>query len=165
MQGLTRSQSGIAGFSFQLMISIFSPRSSFTIALTRAPFIPTHAPTGSTSGSLDHTAILVLLPASLAILLISTMPSFTSVTSDSNRRFTSSGCVLDTRIFGPFGVCLYFKDIYLDTFCRLEYLTFYLLVLGQDRIHFSEVDADVACRHSAVRFRSLRLFPYCNTGS
>ena len=90
--------------SLQLMMSIFSPRSSLTIALTLAPFIPTHAPTGSTSGSLDHTAIFVLLPASLAILLISTIPSFTSVTSDSNRRFTSSGCVRDTRILGPFVV-------------------------------------------------------------
>ena len=31
---------------FQLMISIFSPRSSLTIALTLAPLIPTQAPTG-----------------------------------------------------------------------------------------------------------------------
>ena len=48
----------------------------------------------------------------------------------------------------PLRCCLYFKDIYLDTFCRLEYLTFYLLILCQDRIHFSEVDtyvlADIA---------------------
>ena len=86
------------------MISIFSPRSSFTIALTRAPFTPTHAPTGSTSGSLLHTASLVREPASRAMLLISTVPSFTSATSDSKRRFTRPGCVLETRIRGPFGV-------------------------------------------------------------
>ena len=75
-----------------------------TMALTLAPFKPTQAPTGSTSGSLLHTAIFVLLPASLEMLLISTMPSFTSVTSDSKRRFTNSGWVLDTRIFGPLEV-------------------------------------------------------------
>ena len=36
--------------------------------------------------------------------LISTVPSFTSVTSASNKRFTNSGCVLDTVIFGPLDV-------------------------------------------------------------
>ncbi len=77
-----------------------------TIIFTRAPFSPTQAPTGSTLGSLLQTAILVLLPGSLEMLLISTIPSRTSVTSDSNRRFTSSGWVLDTRIFGPFEVDL-----------------------------------------------------------
>ncbi len=94
----------MAGFSSQVIISIFSPRSSLTIALTRAPFNPTQAPTGSTSGSLDHTAILVRLPASREIALISTMPSRTSETSDSNSLLTSSGWVLDTRIFGPLEV-------------------------------------------------------------
>ena len=96
----------IAGFSSHVTISIFSPLNSFTMAFTLAPFIPTHAPTGSTSGSFDHTAIFVRLPASLEIDFISTIPSFTSVTSDSKRRFTSSGCVLETRIFGPFDVDL-----------------------------------------------------------
>ncbi len=94
----------MAAFSLQFRMSIFSPRSSSTIALTLAPFIPTQAPTGSTSGLFDHTAIFVLLPASRAMHLISTVPSFTSVTSDSKRRFTSSGCVLETRTFGPFDV-------------------------------------------------------------
>ncbi len=94
----------LPGFSSQLIMSIFSPLSSSTMALTLAPFIPTQAPTASTLGLLDHTASFVLLPASLAILMISTVPSRISVTSDSNRRFTSSGCVLLTRILGPFGV-------------------------------------------------------------
>src|SRR5439155_997016 len=40
-------------------MSTFSPRSSFTTMRTRAPRAPTHAPTGSTLLSLDHTAILV----------------------------------------------------------------------------------------------------------
>ncbi len=102
--GLSAFSIRIAGLSLQLIISIFSPRSSFTIAFTLDPFSPTQAPTGSTSGSFDHTAIFVLLPASLAILLISTIPSFTSATSASNNLFTSSGWVRDTRIFGPFVV-------------------------------------------------------------
>ena len=41
----------------------FSPRSSLTIALTRAPFIPTCA-NRIYIGSFDHTAIFVRLPAS-----------------------------------------------------------------------------------------------------
>ena len=106
LAGLNAFSIRIAGFSSQLMISIFSPRSSSTMEFTLAPFIPTHAPTGSTSGSLLHTAILVREPASLAMLLISTVPSLTSATSDSKRRFTRPGCVLDTWIRGPFGVSL-----------------------------------------------------------
>ena len=47
--------------------SNFSPFNSFTICLTRDPLEPTHAPFGSTFGSFEKTAILVLLPASLAI--------------------------------------------------------------------------------------------------
>ena len=106
LAGLKAFSISIAALSLQLMISIFSPLSSLTMALTLAPFRPTHAPTGSTSGSLLHTAIFVLLPASREMLLISTIPSFTSVTSDSNRRFTNSGWVLDTKTFGPFEVAL-----------------------------------------------------------
>jgi len=71
---------------------------------TLSPLLPTHAPTGSTFGLLLHTAILVLLPASLAMLLISTVPSLISVTSDSNNLLTSSGCVRLTKIFGPLEV-------------------------------------------------------------
>ena len=37
-------------------MSIFSPRSSRMMACTRVPFIPTHAPTGSTSRSREKTA-------------------------------------------------------------------------------------------------------------
>src|SRR5882672_6276643 len=46
------------GSSDHSMMSIFSPRNSRMIACTREPFIPTHAPTGSTSGSFEATAIL-----------------------------------------------------------------------------------------------------------
>ena len=104
--GLNAFSIKIAGLSLQLIISIFSPRNSSTIEFTLTPLRPTQAPTGSTLRSFDHTAIFVLLPASLEILLISTVPSFTSVTSASNRRFTKSGCVLETKILGPFVVSL-----------------------------------------------------------
>ena len=42
-----------AGSSEYGTMSIFSPRSSCTTAWTREPFMPTHAPTGSTSRSRD----------------------------------------------------------------------------------------------------------------
>ncbi len=47
-------------------MSIFSPRSSCTTAWTREPFMPTQAPTGSTSRSRDDTAILARAPGSRA---------------------------------------------------------------------------------------------------
>ena len=46
--------------------SIFSPRSSCTTACTREPFMPTQAPTGSTSRSRELTAIFERAPASRA---------------------------------------------------------------------------------------------------
>ena len=84
-----------------MIISIFSPPSSSTICLTLSPFTPTHDPTASTLGLFDHTAIFVLEPASLVMLLISTVPSAISVTSRSKRSFTKSGCVLDVIIRNP----------------------------------------------------------------
>ena len=47
-------------------MSIFSPRSSCTTACTREPFMPTQAPTGSTSRSRELTAIFERAPASRA---------------------------------------------------------------------------------------------------
>ena len=72
-------------------MSIFSPRSSLTTMRTRAPLAPTHAPTGSTCGSLDPTAIFVRWPGSRAHDLISTTPSAISGTSNSNRRLIKPG--------------------------------------------------------------------------
>ena len=40
-------------------MSTFSPRNSLTTIRTREPRAPTHAPTGSTCGSFDDTAIFV----------------------------------------------------------------------------------------------------------
>jgi hypothetical protein len=56
-------------------MSIFSPRSSCTTACTREPFMPTHAPTGSTSASRLVTAIFERAPGSRAQATIFTMPS------------------------------------------------------------------------------------------
>ena len=54
-------------------MSIFSPRSSRMIDCTRIPFMPTQAPTLSTSRSRLCTAILVRSPASRAQPLITTV--------------------------------------------------------------------------------------------
>src|SRR5678816_3058802 len=62
------------GSSDHSMMSIFSPRNSRMIACTREPFIPTHAPTGSTSRSFDITAILARSPGSRTADLITTVP-------------------------------------------------------------------------------------------
>ena len=64
-----------AGSSDQFTISIFSPCSSFTIAWTLLPLMPTHAPTGSRDVSTALTQILALLPGSLAEEIISINPS------------------------------------------------------------------------------------------
>ena len=85
-------------------MSIFSPRSSLTTMRTRAPRAPTQAPTGSTLGSLDQTAILVRWPGSRAQALISTMPSAISGTSSSKRRLMRPGWVRLTTICGPLAV-------------------------------------------------------------
>src|SRR6185437_14739076 len=78
------------------MMSIFSPRSSRMIDCTRMPFIPTHAPTGSTSLSRDTTAIFVRSPASRAMARISTVLSYISGTSLWNRFCTNSFAARET---------------------------------------------------------------------
>ena len=78
-----------------------SPRSSLVTIRTREPRAPTQAPTGSTLGSLDHTAILVRWPGSRAAALISTTPEEISGTSSSNSRLTRPGWVRLTTIWGP----------------------------------------------------------------
>ena len=67
------------------------------------------APTESTSGSLLATAIFVLYPASLAIDLISTIPSSISGTSSSKSSLTISGCACETITCGSLDVSFTFK--------------------------------------------------------
>src|SRR5216683_2485188 len=65
-------------------------------------FIPTHAPTGSTSESLEETAIFARPPGSRAAASITTIPSEISGTSISNNlvnRFTDAR---ERMIWGPF---------------------------------------------------------------
>src|SRR5438093_523065 len=63
------------GSSFHSTMSIFSPRSSRMMDCTRVPFMPTHAPTGSTSFSRETTATLARSPASRTQPLIWTVVS------------------------------------------------------------------------------------------
>ena len=95
----------ISGFSSQTIISIFSPLSSFTMLEILVLLGPIQAPTGSTFLSFDHTAIFVLLPGSLEIALISTVPSYISGTSSSKRRLTNSFLEREILIIGFF--CLF----------------------------------------------------------
>ena len=90
------------GLSDHATTSIFSPRSSLTTMRTREHFGPTHAPTGSTPGSFEITAIFERWPGSRATPLISTMPSSISGTSSANSAFSRPGCERDTTICGPF---------------------------------------------------------------
>ena len=57
------------------MMSTFSPFSSRMIACTREPFMPTHAPTGSTSRSREATATFARSPGSRTHPLTTTVPS------------------------------------------------------------------------------------------
>ena len=75
LAGCKAFSANVAGSSWYSMMSIFSPRSSRMIDCTRIPFMPTQAPTGSTSLSFDMTAILVRSPASRAMARMTTVPS------------------------------------------------------------------------------------------
>ena len=99
--GASALTTNLAGSGLYSMISIFSPRNSWTTLCTRDPFIPTQAPTGSMSGSLEVTAILALLPGSRWALIIVTIPSAISGTSKVNRLMRNSGWVRLRMICGP----------------------------------------------------------------
>ena len=83
-------------------MSIFSPRSSCTTACTREPFMPTQAPTGSTSLSRLATAILARPPGSRAAASMTTMPSAISGTSISKSLVEQAhACARERMICGP----------------------------------------------------------------
>jgi hypothetical protein len=65
----------VVASSFHSTMSIFSPRSSRMMDCTRVPFMPTQAPTGSTSFSRETTATLARSPASRTQPRIWTVPS------------------------------------------------------------------------------------------
>jgi hypothetical protein len=73
--GLSALVTSWIGSSDHSTMSIFSPRSSRMIACTRVPFMPTQAPTGSTSRSRENTATFARSPASRTAPRICTVPS------------------------------------------------------------------------------------------
>ena len=73
--GLSACVANTTGSSLNSMMSIFSPRNSRMMDCTRMPFMPTQAPTLSTSRSRLDTAILVRSPASRAQPLMTTVLS------------------------------------------------------------------------------------------
>ena len=75
LAGESAFTTNVAGSSLHSTMSIFSPRSSRMIDCTRVPFMPTQAPTGSTSRSRETTATLARSPASRTAPLIWTVPS------------------------------------------------------------------------------------------
>jgi hypothetical protein len=72
------------------------------IAWTREPFMPTQAPTGSTSRSLETTAILGALARFANAGLDDDGAVVDFGTSISNSRSSNSGEVRETSICGPF---------------------------------------------------------------
>ena len=95
-----------AGLSSHKIMSILSPAISFETDCTLEPLIPTQAPTGSSLGSLDLTAIFALTPGSLAALKISIKSWPTSGTSKLKSLIKKSECVLDKNNWGPFASAL-----------------------------------------------------------
>ena len=99
--GLSASTMNSFGSSLHLMMSTFSLFSSRTMFFTRAPRMPTHAPTGSTLLSALATATFVRIPASRAIPLSCTVPSAISLTSSWKSLRTKFGWLRDKMICGP----------------------------------------------------------------
>src|ERR1700722_20136462 len=85
------------------MMSTRSPAISLDTACTREPRMPTHAPTGSTRGSLLRTAIFARTPASRAAARMLIRPWPTSGTSSLNNSIKNSGAVRDRNNCGPRG--------------------------------------------------------------
>ena len=144
LAGCSAFATSSAGFALHGTTSIFSPRSSFTTMRTRDPFGPTHAPTGSTPGSFDDTAIFERCPGSRATALISTMPSSISGTSSANSAFSRPGCERDTTICGPF-VPLRTSVMYALSRSPWRYGSRrHLLGLRQQRLDLAQVEQRVA---------------------
>ncbi|CSD36259.1 Uncharacterised protein [Vibrio cholerae] len=100
-----------AGLSSHKTISIRSPPSSPETACTRAPRIPTHAPTGSIRLSLVFTAILAREPGSRAAAFSSISSSPISGTSTRNSSANISGLERVMKSWKPraSGATLYSK--------------------------------------------------------
>src|SRR5699024_5641931 len=63
------------------------------------------------------------------------------------KSFHKSGMCSGKEDTGTFGRILHFKDINLDPLGRLEFLALHLLVLTEDTVGSSQVDADIPSHH------------------
>ena len=108
--------------------SIFSPCNSLTILCILIPLNPTQDPTASIPSCFATTETLLLLPASLAIDMISTEPFEISGTSCSNNFCNKIVSALDTINSGPLGVSAIFFNKTLN-FCPTLYLSEYICSL------------------------------------
>src|SRR5205814_1771558 len=86
-------------------MSMCSLDNSLRIARCLTPLGPTHAPTGSSPGSLDETAILVRRPGSRAMARTCTVPALISGTSASSRRWTKVRAARETRTWACLRLC------------------------------------------------------------
>src|SRR2546427_5120192 len=86
-------------------MSTCSLASSLRIARCRTPLGPTQAPTGSSPGSLDDTAIFVRRPGSRAMARIWTVPALISGTSASSSRWTNARDARDTLTCACLRLC------------------------------------------------------------
>src|SRR6267143_184966 len=109
--GCSALQTNRAESSSQGTMSIFSPRSSCTTACTRLPFMPTQAPTGSTSASRDATAILVRPPGSRATASMTTTPSAISGASQVDDDVAALEAQRDSRDDLPLAVLVVIEDV------------------------------------------------------
>ena len=98
-------------FGDHLMMSTFSLLSSRTMFFTRAPRMPTQAPTGSTEESREITAIFAREPGSRATALTSTMPSYKDTLSsgelaDLIRRALGIASPVWIELLGAYGIAV-----------------------------------------------------------
>ena len=96
--GASKFPRNLCNSPFHSTMSMCSPGSSASMALTRVPRTPVQALTASTAGTFDSTAIIVRLPGSRAIPRISTAPNRISGTCSSRSLWitaalSESGCM------------------------------------------------------------------------
>ena len=125
-------------------MSTFSPRSSLVTMRTRAPRAPTQAPTGSTLGSFDQTAILVRCPGSRAAALISTTPLDDLGHLELEEPLDEARVGAADDDLGALGRLANLDDVGLEAGSVLVALVGHLLGLGQQGLDLAEVEQGVA---------------------
>ena len=125
-------------------MSIFSPRSSLTTMRTRAPRAPTQAPTGSTLGSFDQTAILVRCTglAGAGLDLDDAVGDLGDL--ELEQALDEAGVGAAHHDLGALGGLADLDDVGLDPGAGLGALVGHLLGLRQQRLDPTEVEQRVA---------------------